>query len=79
MRIAWAIPCREIIPTGDGLLTLYGVQVDGLVVERLPVAVQFDVAVRLLGPEHDFREHHEVAATLSGPDLAHVDTLVRTT
>lgn len=38
--------------------------------------VQIDVAIRIVGTVQDFREHHAVRVTLSGPDLVELGRLV---
>lgn len=56
-------------------MDLLGAQIDSVVIESLPRDVQFDVAVRLVGREQDFREHHLLQVALSDPQLVEVGTL----
>ena len=56
MRIAWAIPCARVRSRPDGLLDLLGCQLDSVVLESLPTEIEFDVAIRLVGTEHDFTD-----------------------
>ncbi|MEA2370991.1 MAG: hypothetical protein QOH12_1385 [Solirubrobacteraceae bacterium] len=41
----------------------------------LPTEIEFDVAIRLVGPEQDFAESHLVQVVLSDPQLAGLGTL----
>jgi hypothetical protein len=54
VRIAWAIPCSDLIPIGDGTLTFQGARIDS-VVDGLPVDLQFDVGLRLGGRQDESR------------------------
>jgi hypothetical protein len=56
-------------PLGGGLLDLFGVQIDSVLTTTLPVSVEFDVAIRLVGPPQDFATAHMVDVLLTGPEL----------
>jgi hypothetical protein len=56
-------------PLGGGLLDLFGVQIDSVLTTTLPVSVEFDVAIRLVGPPQDFETAHVVDVLLTGPEL----------
>lgn len=75
LRIAWAIPCVWVRSHAEGLLQLIGAQVDSVVVESLPVDVQIDVAIRVVGTVQDFRVAHAVQVVLSDPHLVELGEL----
>lgn len=75
MRIAWAIPCVRVRTRADGLLDLLGSQIDSVVLPSLPTEIEFDVAIRLTGPEQDFAQEHLVQVVLSDPQLEAIGTL----
>jgi len=75
LRIAWAIPCVRVRSRPDGLLDLLGCQIDSVVLSSLPTEIEFDVAIRLVGPEQDFVEPHAVQVVLSDPRLEGLGTL----
>lgn len=60
---------------GDGLLDLLGCQIDSVVLASLPTEIEFDVAVRLVGPEQDFAANHLVQVVLSDPQLEELGAL----
>jgi hypothetical protein len=57
------------------MLDLLGAQFDAVVVEALPVDIEFDVAIRLVGPEQDFQTEHLVEVVLSALDLEELGRL----
>jgi len=59
----------------DGLLDLLGCQIDSVVLPSLPTEIEFDVAIRLVGPEQDFADAHVLQVVLSGPQLEELGTL----
>lgn len=75
MRIAWAIPCGWVRVRGDGLLDLLICQIDSVVVDQLDTEIEFDVAIRLVGPERDFAEEHLVQVAVSDPQLGSLGVL----
>jgi hypothetical protein len=62
-------------PLGEGLLDLVGAQIDSVVAESLPMDVEFDVAIRLVGTAQDFESLHHVEVVLSDPQLEQLGTL----
>lgn len=73
--MVWAIPCVRVRGRPDGLLDLLGAQIDSVVVDSVPKDVQFDVAIRVVGPEQDFQGHHLIQVLLSDPQLVEVGAL----
>lgn len=51
-------------------MDIIGAQIDSVVVDDLPVDVEFDVAIRLVGTIQDFAVPHAVQVSLSDPELA---------
>lgn len=68
-------PLRLGTCRGDGLLDLLICQIDSIVVDELDTEIEFDVAIRLVGPERDFADEHVVQVVLSDPQLESLGAL----
>jgi hypothetical protein len=75
VRIAWAIPCVRVRMRTDGLLDLLGAQIDSVVIPALPMDVQFDIALRVVGTVQDFEVDHSIEVVLSDPGLVEAGRL----
>lgn len=75
MRIVWAIPCKWARPSSaPGRLDIYDCQIDTMTVGTGD-EVEFDVAIRLSGPQEDFAKDHSIQITLRDSELVELQRL----
>lgn len=75
MRIVWAIPCRWARPSSaPGRLDIYDCQIDTVTVGA-GEDVEFDVAIRLSGPQEDFEKQHSLRIVLRDSELVELRQL----
>jgi hypothetical protein len=67
VQIRWLVMARYV-EVHDGLGTIIGAGVDGILVQELPADVVVNMALRVVGRAEEWAQFH-VTAQVSGPDL----------
>ncbi len=75
MRIVWAIPCKWVRPANTpGRVDIYDGQIDTMTVGAGD-EIEFDVAIRVSGPQEDFATDHSIQIALRDSELVEIKKL----
>jgi len=69
LRLDWAVPCRYAEAV-DGTATIIGGGIDSFWPPEVPTDLGVFLMIRIVGPQDEFEEEHQLEIRLVAPDSA---------